>query len=194
MLCNNLHPHISWIDGAAVAQRALVVIDVQKDYFPGGVWALPDAERTLPHIASLIERSRSRGEPVVFIQHVTPAGSPVFAQGTPGMEFAAGLDVRPGDPVFQKRHPSSFQDTGLAAWISKEGVRELDVCGYMTHMCCDTTTRESYSRGFSVRLFSDATAARELVVEGSKMPHDTVHRVSLGALSRFAKILKHTEG
>jgi len=177
-----------------VAKRALVVIDVQKDYFPGGVWALPDAERTLPRIGKLIERSRSRGEPVVFIQHVTPTGSPVFAQGTAGMEFAAGLDVRAGDPVFQKRHPSSFQDTGLPEWIAKEGIGELDICGYMTHMCCDTTTREGYSRGMAIRLYSDATAARELTVDGSKLTHDTVHRVSLGALSRFAKILTHTDG
>jgi len=177
-----------------MAKRALIVIDVQKEYFPDGAWALPDAERTLPNIASLVARSRKRGEPVVFIQHVTPAGSPVFAQGTAGMEFVAGLDVRPGNPVFQKRHPSAFQDTGLPAWIAKEGVAELDVCGYMTHMCCDTTTREGYSRGLIMRLYADATAAREMIVEGVRLPHDTVHRVSLGALGRFAKILKHSEG
>lgn len=176
-----------------MARRALIVIDVQKDYFPGGAWTLPDAERTLPHIAALVERARGRGEPVAFIQHVTPAGSPVFAEGTAGIEFAAGLDVRPGDPVFRKRHPSSFQGTELADWLAKEGIRELDVCGYMTQMCCDTTTREGYSRGFAMRLFSDATAARELAVDGIKVSHDTVHRVSLGALARFAKILKYSE-
>jgi len=177
-----------------MAKRALIVIDVQKEYFPGGAMALPDAERTLPNIAKLVERARGRGEPVVFIQHALPAGSPVFAQGTQGMEFAQGLDVRPGDPLFQKRHPSSFQDTGLPAWIAKEGVGELDICGYMTQMCCDTTSREGYSRGLTVRLYSDATAARELTVDGVTVPHDMVHRVTLGAVSRFAKILKHTEG
>ena len=176
-----------------MARRALIVIDVQKDYFPGGVWALPAAERTLPHIVKLIERAQGLGEPIAFIQHVTPAGSPVFAEGTPGMEFAAGLAVRPGDPVFRKRHPSSFQETGLAAWLEKEQVKALDVCGYMTQMCCDTTTREGYARGYTMRFFSDATAARELTVDGVTLPHDTVHRVSLGALARFAKILKHTE-
>ncbi len=177
-----------------MATRGLVVIDVQKDYFTGGAWALPDAERTLPNIAALVARSRERGEPVAFIQHVTPVGTPVFAMGTPGMEFAAGLDVRAGDPVFQKKHPSSFQDTGLAAWIAQQGLKEIDVCGYMTQMCCDTTTREGYSRGLTMRLYTDATAAKELVVDGVKLPHDTVHRVSLGALARFAKLLKHTEG
>jgi nicotinamidase-related amidase len=177
-----------------MAQRALIVIDVQRDYFPGGAWALPDAERTLPAIVRLIERARSRGEPVAFIQHLTPPGSPVFAEGTVGMDFAAGLGVGPGDAVFQKRHPSSFQGTGLADWLAQQAATELDVCGYMTQMCCDTTTREGYSRGLTMRLYSDATAARELTVEGVKLTHDTVHRVSLGALSRFAKILKHTEG
>jgi nicotinamidase-related amidase len=177
-----------------MAKRALIVIDVQKEYFPGGAMLLPDAERTLPNIVKLVERSRERGEPVVYIQHVLPVGAPVFAQGAPGMAFAPGLDVRPSDPLFQKQHPSSFQGTGLAAWIEKEGVRELDVCGYMTQMCCDTTTREGYSRGLTMRLYADGTAARDLTVDGVQIPAATVHQVSLGALMRFAKVLKHTEG
>jgi nicotinamidase-related amidase len=170
-------------------ERALIVIDVQNDYFPGGAWALPHAERALPNILALIEKARSRGDAVVYIQHVTPAGSPVFAAGSKGAQLHAALPVLTGDPVFQKQHPSSFQGTGLGALLQQQGLRSLDICGFMTQMCCDTTTREGYASGFAMRLFSDATAAKDLVVEGEHIAHDTVHRVSLGALARFAKII-----
>ncbi len=172
-----------------MAERALVVIDVQNDYFPGGAWALPHAERALPNILALIGKARQRDDPVVYIQHVTPAGSAVFASGSTGSLLHRALQVGPGDPVFQKQHPSSFQGTGLGAFLEQQGLRALDICGFMTQMCCDTTTREAYATGYAVRFFSDATAARDLVVEGEKIPHDVVHRVSLGALARFAKIV-----
>jgi nicotinamidase-related amidase len=176
-----------------MTQRALLVIDVQNDYFPGGAWALPDAPAALPNIARLVERARKRGDEVVFIRHVTPEGSPVFAEGSEGGKLHAGLDVKPEDPVLPKQHPSAFQETGLNDLLQQHGISEVDVCGFMTQMCCDTTTREAYGRGYAVRLFSDATAARELEVEGQKLAHDTVHRVSLGALARFAKIVKTEE-
>lgn len=172
-----------------MSERALIVIDVQNDYFPGGAWALPGAMAALPRIQHLIARARERGEPVVFIQHVTPPGAPVFAEGSHGVELHADLDVRSEDPRFTKAHPSSFQDTGLQDYLQQVGIRALDVCGFMTQMCCDTTTREAYARGYSVRLFTDACAAKDLVVEGETLPADVVHKVSLGALARFAKLL-----
>jgi nicotinamidase-related amidase len=63
----------------------------------------------------------------------------------------------------------------------------------MTQICCNTTTREAYATGYAVRLFSNATAARDPVVEGETIPHRTVHRVSLGALVRCAKVLPSRE-
>jgi nicotinamidase-related amidase len=176
-----------------MTERALIVIDVQNDYFPGGAWALPHAERALPRIQRLIEAARERGEPVVFIQHVMPTGAPVFAEGSQGGALHGALDVRPEDPRFSKRHPSSFQETGLQDYLQTAGVRALDVCGFMTQMCCDTTTREAYARGYRVRLFKEACAARDLVVDGETIPHETVHKATLGALARFAKIVSTDE-
>jgi nicotinamidase-related amidase len=170
-------------------RRALLVIDVQNDYFPGGAWALPGAERALPNILRLIEGAREREEPVVFIRHVAPEGSPVFARGSRGGALHEGLGARPADPAFEKAHPSAFQDTGLADWLDEAGIGALDLCGFMTQMCCDTTAREAYARGFKVRLFSDACAARDLVVEGETIPHQVVHGTHLATLARFAKIL-----
>ena len=174
-------------------ERTLLVIDVQNDYFPGGAWALPDAPQVLPNILGLIENTRARGDGGIYIQHVTPEGAPVFAQGSEGGKFHPDLDVSPDDAVFTKSKPSSFHDTGLHEFLQGHGVEAVDICGFMTHMCCDTTTREAFSRGYAVRLFSDACAAKTLEVGGEEIPHDTVHRVSLGTLASFAKIVKTEE-
>ena len=106
-----------------MTDRALIVIDVQNEYFPGGTWALPDAERTLPNILRLIERAREKGVPVVFIQHVTPEGASVFARGSVGGELRPELGVRQEDTLFQKQHPSAFLLAGLcrAAALRRPG-------------------------------------------------------------------------
>ena len=174
-------------------ERALIVIDVQNDYFPGGAWALPGAPDALANILKLIANARERQEPVVFIQHVTPEGAPVFAKGSPGGRLHGELNLREGDPVFEKAHPSSFQDTGLQTYLQQAGIGSLDLCGFMTQMCCDSTAREAYGRGYGVRLFSDACAAREIASDGETIPHDLVHRVHLDSLARFAKILPTAE-
>ena len=176
-----------------MTDRALIVIDVQNEYFTGGTWALPDAERTLPNILRLIARARETGVPVVFIQHVTPEGASVFARGSVGGELRPELGVRQEDTLFQKQHPSAFQGTGLYDFLRARGVTSVDVCGYMTQMCCDTTTREAYSRGYAVRLLSDAMAARDLTVDDQVIPHDVVHQVHLASLARFATILTSNE-
>ena len=115
-----------------MTDKALVVIDVQNDYFPGGAWALPGASDALPNIVKLIEAARARGEAVVFIQHVTPAGSPVFAEGSEGGKLHNDLGAKEGDPVFPKNHPSSFQETALKDFLERKGVKNVDICGFMT--------------------------------------------------------------
>ena len=173
-----------------MSQRALIVIDVQNEYFPGGAWALPDANRTLPNILRLIEQARERGEAVVFVQHVAPENSPVFARGKPGCALRPELSVRPEDKQIEKAHPSCFQGTGLAEWLAEHDITALDICGYQTQMCCDATTRDAYARGYTLRLFSDAVCARDLEWEGQTIPHDVVHRTHLATLSRFATVIK----
>jgi ureidoacrylate peracid hydrolase len=114
-------------------------------------------------------------------------------RGSPGGALHAALDVRPDDPLFTKTHPSAFQETGLQSFLQRAGIRALDVSGFETQMCCDTTLRDAYGRGYRLRLFKDACAAGHLVVDGETVPHDVVHRVSLGVLSRFATVLTTDE-
>jgi len=169
---------------------ALIVIDVQNEYFAGGQWALPDGDQALERILLLIQKARAASQPVVYVQHILGPEAPLFAQGTPGAELKAELPVNEGDIRIEKQHPSAFQETGLAAALEAAGIKRLDICGFMTQMCCDTTTREAYGRGYQVRLFSDATAAKDLEMEGQTIPHRMVHLASLSTLSRFAQVLK----
>ena len=174
-----------------MSKRALIVIDVQNEYFPGGAWALPDAPTAMPNIAALVAGARARGERIAFIRHVTPEGSPVFARGSAGAELRPELGVGADDTVIEKSHPSAFQDTTLGDWLRDGGETELDICGFMTQMCCDTTTREAYRNGFKARLFADACAARDLEANGQQVPHQMVHAASLASLARFAQVI-HT--
>lgn len=172
-----------------MSQRALIVIDVQNEYFPGGVWALPDAGKALPNILRLIDSAREAGDRVVFIQHVAPESSPVFAKGSPGGQLRPELSIAEREKTFQKTHPSAFQDTGLHEWLQQAGLEAVDVCGFMTQMCCDTTTRAAYEKGYKVRLFSDACAARDVSFNDTMIPHDVVHNTHLGSIARFAEVL-----
>jgi len=171
-----------------MTKRALIVIDVQYDYFQGGVYELPDAETTLPNILKLVSQAREKEQLVVFVQHLLPAGAPVFAEGTRGSMLHESLEVQPEEAVLHKQHPSSFQDTDLQMLLERHHIEEVDICGFMTQMCCDTTTREAYSRGYKVRFFSDATAARDQEYNGETIPHNVVHKTELATLSRFAAI------
>ena len=176
-----------------MSKRALIVIDVQKEYFPGGNWSLPASEQALPNIQRLISLARERGEMVVFVRHLLPAGAPVFAEGTAGCELHDDLEVRPDDAIIKKTNPSAFMGTNLQQILQDADVTSVDICGFMTQMCCDTTTREAFSRGYKVRLFSDATAAKDLDANGETIPHDTVHKAELVVLKSFAEIISTDE-
>src|SRR5262249_13737047 len=103
-----------------VVKKALLVIDLQNDYFPDGKFPLWNAERTLDNAEATIRSARHAGVPVILIQHSAPAGSPFFAESTAGAEihrrvFAAAADA----PVVTKAHADSFEGTKLAAILDE---------------------------------------------------------------------------
>jgi nicotinamidase-related amidase len=96
--------------------------------------------------------------------------------------------------VIQKHLPGSFTNTSLEEALRTRGVERVIVSGFMTQMCCDTTTREAAHRGFKVTLLSDATAAMDVKgPDGVVIPHDLVHRTHLGSLNGFLAEVKRTD-
>jgi nicotinamidase-related amidase len=162
---------------------ALLVIDVQNDYFPGGAMALADPEAAGRNAAALLARFRAAGRPVFHIRHeAAHPGATFFLPGTPGADIHAGVAPLPGETVILKHWPNSFRDTGLGAALAACGAKRLAVAGMMTHMCVDATVRAAFDLGYAVTVAADACATRELAYGGRTVAAADVQAAFLAAL------------
>ena len=142
-------------------KTALIVIDVQNDYFDGK-WPIPDGNAALDKIEAAIECSQQAGAKVIYVQHeVLNPERGIFIRGTHGFALHPRLKPRPEDHRIVKHYPGSFSKTDLEETLRKNGIDTLVVSGYMTHMCCDTTAREGFQRDFRILFLNDATATRD---------------------------------
>lgn len=174
---------------------ALLVIDAQQEYFaPHGKWALPAGEQALEHIHQLIAAAHEVGAPVFYITHESLGENPpVFRKGTIGVELHPSLQPVAGEQIVNKHFPNAFAQTPLEAYLRQAGVDTIIVSGYMTQMCCDTTTRAAEEHDFEVLFSSDATAARALKAHGETIPHDRIHEATLALMTQFASVLPTEE-
>ena len=116
--------------------RALVIVDIQNDYFPGGRCELVGPERAAERASSVLEGFRERGEPVFHVQHVWEGDDAEYlAPGTPGVEIHESVRPADGEPVTQKAYPNSFRETDLEQKLRDAGVSDLVIAGMMTSMC-----------------------------------------------------------
>ena len=175
--------------------RALVIIDIQNDYFPGGAMELEGADAAGANAAKAIASFRQGGVPVFHVRHLSVRpGSTFFIPGTRGAEIHASVAPRPGEPVVEKNFPNSFRNTGLDKQLKDLNVKSLVVAGMMTHMCVDATVRQAADLGYGVTLLGDACATREQSYGGEKVPARQVHAAFLAALNGFyAKVIKTDE-
>lgn len=162
---------------------ALVLVDIQRDYFPGGRMALPDAENAGRRAAEVLARCRAASMPVIHVRHesVRP-GSTFFLPGTEGAAIHALVAPLPGEAVLTKNFPNSFRDTALLQHLRDLGATDIIVVGMMTHMCIDTTVRAAFDLGFRCRVAGDATASPALTHGGRTVDADTVRATFLAAL------------
>jgi nicotinamidase-related amidase len=164
--------------------RALVIVDIQNDYFPGGAHPLHRPESAAANAASLLARFRETGEPVFHVQHLAAeADSPFMRKGTRGAEIHASVSPAAGEAVVQKAHPNSFRETTLEQGLRSQGVDEVVVCGMMTAMCVDATARAADDLGFAVTVAQDACATSDLAFGGDLVAAPTVHTAFLAALA-----------
>jgi nicotinamidase-related amidase len=163
--------------------RALVVVDIQNDYFAGGANPLVQSDAAAANARSLQDSFRERGEPVLHIQHVWDApDAPFMRPGTPGVEIHATVAPLPGEPVIRKAHPNSFLETPLEEKLRALDVDHVVVCGMMTSMCVDATARAASDLGFETTVVHDACATRDLEFAGRTIPAQQVHGAFLAAL------------
>ena len=162
---------------------ALLLIDIQNDYFPGGAMALEGSVAAGLAAGQLLGACRGRGIPVVHVQHLsTRPGASFFVPDSAGVEIHPGVAPLAGETVIRKNFPNSFRGTGLLDRLQHLGSDELLIGGMMTNMCIDATVRAAADQGFRCRLAHDACAARALRFNGVEVPAAQVHAAFLAAL------------
>lgn len=163
---------------------ALVLIDIQKDYFPGGRMTLEGADAAAENAARLLEQFRARSWPLFHVQHLsTRPNATFFVPGTDGVEFHPSVAPRTGESVIQKNFPNAFRATRLDTELRSRGITELVVVGMMTHMCIDTSVRAAFDLGFKVELAHDACATRNLRFGETELLAAQVHGSFIAALN-----------
>lgn len=168
----------------------LVMVDIQKDYFPGGKYPLVQPEAAAGQGARMLAFFRQHQLPIFHVRHLSiGAEATFFVPDTPGADFFPVCAPQAEEAVIIKHHPDSFLETTLKQQLTDQDIDALVVCGMMTHMCIDTTVRSAASQGFAVHLIADACATRDLVWEGTTIPALAVQQVYLASLAgTFAQV------
>jgi nicotinamidase-related amidase len=172
--------------------RALVVVDVQNEYFGGPLEIqYPPREDSLANIVRVIEHANSRGLPVIAVQHTAPADFPVFAHGSDSWALhpkVAGLATADWKHV-TKHYGSVFAGTDVAEWLTEHGIDTITVVGYMTNNCDIATAADAEARGFATEVLSDATGAIHLTNDAGSVPAKQLHESLMVLLnSNFAAV------
>ena len=172
-------------------RKALLIIDIQNDYFPGGAMELEGSDEAAVRGACLLQMFRQKSLTVIHIQHVmNRPGATFFLPDTQGVEIHPALAPLAGEPVFQKHFPNSFRETPLLDYLRRHDIGELVIAGMMTHMCIDTTTRAAADLGFHCLLAHDACATRSLSFAGATVSAQNVQAAFMAALNGlFATVL-----
>ncbi|MFA6015289.1 MAG: cysteine hydrolase family protein [Gallionellaceae bacterium] len=176
-------------------KRALIVIDVQNDYF-GKALPIehPDPQQSLANIGKMMDAASSAGIPVVVVQNILPKQSPIMAEGSAGCALHETIAARPHDHYVAKKLPSAFANTDLDEWLRAHDIDTLIVTGYMTHNCNLSTMLHAFHSGFAVEFISDASGSVPYENRAGRATAEEIHRVmSVVLQSRFAAVMSTAE-
>jgi nicotinamidase-related amidase len=164
--------------------NCLLLIDIQNDYFPKGKMELANMDHAATNARSLLQHYRKAGLPVVHIQHysVRP-GSTFFVPETTGVEINEIVAPENSEPVVKKHFPNSFRETALLEILQKQDINTLTICGAMSHMCIDATTRAAFDLRFSCVVAEDACTTRDLFFKDRTVAAADVHASFMAALA-----------
>lgn len=178
-----------------MSESALLIIDLQNDYFPGGKMELEGSPAAGEKAREALAAFRAKGLPVFHVRHLSlRPGATFFLPGTEGAEIHASVRPAAGEPVIEKNFPNSFRGTDLKERLERAGVKHLVVAGMMTHMCVDASVRQANDYGFGVTLLADACATRAQKFGAETVPARQVHAAFLAALNgAYAKVASTEE-
>lgn len=165
-----------------MSHRAILVIDLQNEYWPSGKFPLHGIEAAAENAAKAMAHARARGDLVVNIRHEMPNG-PLFVPGSSEAEINDAVRPAVGESIITKNFPNSFRDTGLNDLLKTKGIREIVAVGAMSHMCVDATVRAACDLGYHTTTVHDACATRDLEFNGVTAPAKQVHAALMAALA-----------
>lgn len=172
-------------------RRALVVIDVQNEYFTGALpIEYPSRDLSIANIGHAMDAARDAGVPVAVVQnHAPSADAPAFVRGSDGWQLHPVVASRPRDHYVEKTLPGAFPETDLAAWLQAHAIDTLTVVGYMTHNCDDSTVKQALHMGLAVEFLHDASGTVSYANRAGLASAEEIHRAFCVVMqSRFAAV------
>ena len=175
-------------------KKALMIIDIQNDYFEGGANPLNGSLEASIHAKALLKHFREKSLDIIHIQHFsTRPGATFFIPDTKGVDIHKNVMPISGEKVITKNFPNSFHETDLLDYLKSNGITDLVICGMMTQMCVDATTRAAKDFGFTCVVIGDACATKDLKIQGKHVAASEVQKSFLAALSYFYSTVKNTQ-
>lgn len=163
--------------------HAVLVIDIQNDYFPGGKYELSGMEAVAANAAKVIADTRAKGGRVIHVQHIFPSHeAPFFTPDSEGSRIHDSVTPLQDETLIVKANPNPFLDTDLKEVLDKAGIKAVTVIGAMSHMCIDATVRAASDYGYAVTVIEDACATRDLEHGGTTVPAAMVQAAMMSAL------------
>lgn len=179
-----------------MTRRALVLVDVQQDYFSGPLEIrYPAHTDSLPRILAAIDAAHEAGIPVVAVQHTMGEDAPVFNPSLPGFALHPEVEARRTDgwKDVLKVHGSVYAGTDVAAWLRERDVDTVTLAGYMTNNCVLASTVEGEGLGLTTEVLRDATGAVHLANEAGAVDARTVHTTLMTVLHSNLAAVTTTE-
>jgi len=172
-------------------KTALLLIDIQNDYFPGGKMELEGPVEAAKKANELLQCFRDHSLPTVHIQHVSQKpDATFFIPGDRGTDINDITAHYEGEPLIQKHYPNSFRETNLLDLLKGWEIERVIITGMMTHMCVDATARAAADLGFKVIIAEDACATRALTYgKTTTIPAGHVHKAFLAALKSYGQVM-----
>jgi nicotinamidase-related amidase len=162
----------------------LIVVDLQNDYFAGGKMELVGTEKAAQNARLLLDRCRQSEPTVIHVQHLSMGpGATFFLPETSGAEIHAAVAPKKDEIVVAKHFPNSFRETNLLKVLADREIRDIVICGAMSHMCIDATVRAAFDLGFNCIVAEDACATKHLTFNARTVDASDVHASFMAALS-----------
>jgi len=167
-------------------KTALLIIDIQNDYFENGAMPLYGAFQAAENTQLILSKFRKDSNDIVHIQHIaTRPSATFFLPQTEGADIYSSVKPADQEKVIIKHFPNSFIDTDLQHYLQSNEITDLVICGMMSHLCIDATVRAAKDLGYHITLIEDACATKDLQIGNQKISAENVHYSFMAALSYY---------